>query len=156
MTTKDRIAPQDDARRRRIAGGVIQGKSLATIACEEGVSRQTIRKQSAADDVRQDNSRRGQRRAGQNRPDARLGVIEEAFDARLIRLGKDGELVDLGPDHYARLTAVDWFIKLLTAGRPVPKAVELTKGGETMMLAEREARVVGKAGGREGAAARTV
>ena len=47
-----------------------------------------------------------------------LGVIEEALDARVIRVGKDGEPIDLGPDHYVRLTAADRFIKLLTAGRP--------------------------------------
>ena len=51
-----------------------------------------------------------------------LEVIEEALEARLLRVGRNGAVVDLGPDHYARLTAVDRLIKLLTAGRPVPKS----------------------------------
>ena len=47
-----------------------------------------------------------------------LGVIEEAFDARVIRAGKDGKPADLGPDHYARLRLWTGSFKLLTAGRP--------------------------------------
>ena len=78
------------------------------------------------------------------------------MDARVIRAGKDGEPVDLGPDHYARLTAVDRLIKLLTAGRPVPKAVEVKKVDGTMALAELGARIWGNAGAREGAAPRRV
>jgi hypothetical protein len=69
-----------------------------------------------------------------------LFVIAEAFDARVIRVGKDAGPIDLEPDHYGRLTAVDRFIKLLTAGRPVPKAVEWTKEAGTSTLAELEAR----------------
>jgi hypothetical protein len=30
----------------------------------------------------------------------------------------------IGPDHYARLTAVSRLITILTAGRPIPKAPE--------------------------------
>lgn len=41
------------ARLLRIAAGVVQGQSLAAIAREEGVSRQTIAKQAKSDDVRQ-------------------------------------------------------------------------------------------------------
>ena len=50
--------------------------------------------------------------------DRTLAVIAAAFDARVIRAGKLSEPVDLGPDHYARLTAADRFIKRLMAGRP--------------------------------------
>jgi hypothetical protein len=74
----------------------------------------------------------------------------------VIRAGKLGEPIDLGPDHCARLTAADRFIKLSTAGRPVAKAVALKKADGTMTLAELEARIGGNAGGREGAAPRTV
>ena len=62
---------------------------------------------------------------------------------------------DLGRDHYARLTAVDRFIKVSPAGRPVPKPVELKKGDGTMTLAEVEAPVE-NVGSREGPAARAV
>ena len=60
---------------------------------------------------------------------------------------RDGEPIDLGPDHYARFTAVDRFIKVLTAGRPAPKAVDLKREDGTMTLAEVEARVGGNAEG---------
>jgi hypothetical protein len=83
-------------------------------------------------------------------------VIAEAFEVRLVRTGKDGEPIDLGPDHYARLTAVDRLIRLLTAGRRVPRAVEAKKEDGTMTLGELEARVGGHAGAREGSAPGTV
>jgi hypothetical protein len=70
-----------------------------------------------------------------------LQVIEEAFDARAIRVGKDGELIDLGRNHHGRLAAVGSSIKLMTTGRPAPKAVEAKKGDGTMTLAELQARV---------------
>ena len=64
-----------------------------------------------------------------------LRVIEEAFEARVMRTSKDGAAIDLGPDHYARLVAVGTFMKLLTAGRPVPKAAEPRKD-EGLTLAD--------------------
>jgi hypothetical protein len=67
-------------------------------------SRQTIWKQSAADDARQTvvaAVNGGRERIGQML--ARLlGVIGEALDTRVIRAGKDGERADLGPDPDAR------------------------------------------------------
>ena len=120
MPTKTRTSPQGEASRRRIAAGVIQRTSLAAIAREENISRQTIWKQAGANNVRQivvaavsgELERIGQRFA------RLLGVIAEAVATRMIRVGKDGTPVVLGPDHYARLTGADRFIKLLTAGRP--------------------------------------
>jgi hypothetical protein len=55
---------------------------------------------------------------GPRRPDWRRWGNVSRFFAR-----NAGELLDLGPDHCARLTAVGRFIKLLTVGRPVPRAV---------------------------------
>ena len=52
-----------------------------------------------------------------------LQAIDGALDARVIRVGTNGAQVDLGPDHPARLAAVGALIKLMTAARPVPKAV---------------------------------
>jgi hypothetical protein len=50
-----------------------------------------------------------------------LAVIDEARDSRIVRLRKDGTVIDVGPDHYARMAAVGQFIKLLTAGRPTAR-----------------------------------
>ena len=64
--------------------------------------------------------------------------VPAALSSRLTfsQAGKDGQPIDLGPCRYARLTAVDRFIMLLAAGRPVPKAVEMKRGDGTMTLAE--------------------
>src|ERR1039457_4864333 len=75
-----------------------------------------------------------------------LGPFQLALKAQALRLtlglrawhSKDGEPIDIGPDHYARLAAVESLIKLMTAGRPVPKAPRKDDG--TMTLAELEAR----------------
>ena len=117
-------AHRNPFRRLNIATGIIRGKSLAAIAREEGVSRQTISKQAASNEVQQIvvAAVNGQRERISALFDRLLDVIEEAFEAKLLRVGRNGAVVDLGPDHYARLTAVDRMIKLLTAGRPVPKA----------------------------------
>jgi hypothetical protein len=96
----------------------MQGTSLAAIARDEGVSRQTIWKQAAADDVRQIVA------AVVNGDLERIGEL----DAQVIRAGKGGELVDLGSDHYARLAAVDRLIRLLTAGLPVAELEARVEG----------------------------
>jgi hypothetical protein len=123
MTATHRNSTLGHARRLRIAAGTIQGKSLAAIAREEGVSRQTIWKQAASDDVRQIVV------AAVNSELERIGrlfdqglrVIEEAYQARVIRIGRDGKPIDLGPDHYARLAAFGQLIKVMTAGRSKPR-----------------------------------
>ena len=46
-------AHRNQFRRLNIATGIVRGKSLAAIAREEGVSRQTISKQAASSDVQQ-------------------------------------------------------------------------------------------------------
>jgi hypothetical protein len=51
-----------------------------------------------------------------------LNGIGAALDVRVIHGGRDGEPIDLGPDHYARLAAVGALIKVMTAARPVPNA----------------------------------
>ena len=117
-------AHRNQFRRLNIAAGIVGGKSLAAIAREEGVSRQTISKQAASNEVQQIvvlavNSQVERINGVFDRV---LAVIEDAFEARLCRVGKDGVAVDLDPDHYALLPAVDRLIKLLTAGRSIPKA----------------------------------
>src|SRR5947209_7615692 len=53
MDTNRPTPHRNQARRLKIAAGVMEGKSLAQIGREEGVSRQTISKQLASSDARQ-------------------------------------------------------------------------------------------------------
>jgi hypothetical protein len=61
----------------------------------------------------------------------RLDLIVELFDRSLEVIGhamraklrsKDGTII--GTDHYARLATVSKLIKILTVGRPIPRAPE--------------------------------
>jgi hypothetical protein len=70
-----------------------------------------------------------------------------------FRAGKDGTPADLGPDHYARLTAVGR-LRCSPPGGRCPWPVELKKGNGTMKLAELEARIGENVGVREGPTAR--
>ncbi len=51
-------------------------------------------------------------------------VIEHALSAKREYMTKDGQILDGGPDHYARLAATKHFRDFLAAGRPVPKQPE--------------------------------
>jgi hypothetical protein len=66
-----------------------------------------------------------------------LKVIQQAFRARRRALRK-GEVVDLGPDHYARLAAVGRLVQILTAGRPLPKPEERKEERRTISMEELE------------------
>jgi hypothetical protein len=55
-----------------------------------------------------------------------LQVIAEGLQARRVQV-QEGAIVDLGPDHDARLTAVARLLQLITAGRPVAKAAEVKR-----------------------------
>jgi hypothetical protein len=76
--------------------------------------------------------------------DEGLTAIRQAFRAPRRALHK-GEVIDLGPDHYARLAAVGRLVQILTAGRPVPKPPEkperpkLTLADIARLLEERNA-----------------
>ncbi len=125
------------ARRLKIVSGLIEGKSMAEVAREEGVSRQKIAKQASTDEVRRIIA--ALVNAEFERIEAQLRrvleVIDEAFEASLSAWATT-VIIELGPDHYARLTAVKRFIKLITAGRPVPKAPELPVERRTLTLDE--------------------
>ena len=51
-------------------------------------------------------------------------VIEQALSARREYTTKDGQILDGGPDHYARLAATKHFRDFITLGRPEPKQLE--------------------------------
>src|SRR4051812_7793299 len=51
-------------------------------------------------------------------------AIAEAFDARREYTPREGEVLQRGPDHYARLAAAKQLRDFLTAGRPPAKVYE--------------------------------
>jgi hypothetical protein len=125
MDTNRPTPHRNEGRRLKIAAGVITGKSLAQIGREEGVSRQTISKQLASSDARQIIVNLT------NRELDRLSLlfsqvlqaISEGLEARRVQV-QNGVVIDLGPDHFARLTAVSRLLQVLTAGRPFAKVLE--------------------------------
>ena len=125
MDTNRPTPHRNEVRRLKIAAGVMEGKSLAQIGREEGVSRQTISKQLASTDARQIIVAVTNRELDRISAlfDRMLQAIGEGLEARRVHV-KDGAVVDLGPDHYARLAAVARLMQLLTAGRPIAKAPE--------------------------------
>jgi len=107
------------ARRKRIAAGLAAGKKVAQVAREVGLSRQWASHEAhqletellIADLVDREQVRI--RALFQNA----LKVIEGALTADKTTSTKDGDLVDLGPDHYARLQAVKRLLEVALAGR---------------------------------------
>jgi hypothetical protein len=53
-----------------------------------------------------------------------MHAIEQALSARREYLTKDGQIMQGGPDHYARLAATKHFRDFLMASRPAPKQPE--------------------------------
>jgi predicted transcriptional regulator len=123
-----------------VAAGVLAGQSTSQIAAELGVTARRVRQLIADDDTRQIIA------AVVNE---RLDVIVELFDRsldvieramRAKQRTKDGTII--GPDHYARLAAVSQLIKILTAGRPIPKAPEPKREEEGIVDYEQLCKIV--------------
>jgi hypothetical protein len=113
------------ARRVRIVAGKIAGHSTCAIARSEGLSRDWAAKELGSPECRQilaslvDPTL--ERIAELYK--AVLDTIEAAMKADKMVVAA-GRALNLGPDHYARLTAVKRFLELLTAGRPVRSTSE--------------------------------
>lgn len=131
------------ARAMKAAAAAAQGKSTTAIAEELGVSRSQAWRILKAEEVQQILVL-----LVNDRYDAinllfgkALTVIEEALGAeRPWVVTAKGEVIEGGPDHFARLTAVARLIKLLTAGRATPKPPEGASDG-TLTLQQIEAQV---------------
>jgi hypothetical protein len=126
-SSKNGIPPKQaakTARRGRIAAAVVAGTPLAQVARTEGLSRTWISREANATETRQIIAALVDHELDRLVVlfQRMLTVIEEAFGATRPGITEDGQRYDLGPDHYARLTAAKRFIELVTAGRPVPKA----------------------------------
>ncbi len=124
MTAQRYFSTHSRARCRRIAAGILAGEALAAIARQEGVARQTIWKQVKSEEVQQIviSIVNGEIEELRRIFSKMLHALGAAFEARVIRIGKDGKPVDLGPDHYVRLAAAERLLQVLTAGRSIPKA----------------------------------
>ena len=66
-----------------------------------------------------------------------MKAIQEALIATRA-VWCEGKMRELGPDHFARLTAVKRLTELLAAGRPTPKALEREGQRKTFTLEELE------------------
>ena len=99
-----------------IAAAVISGIRIAHIARQLGVSRSWASREAHSPGVRNILAQLIEERKEEIERlfDHSLTAIEEAFGARPVYVRR-GQIVDGGPDHYARLRAVAAFTKLLAA-----------------------------------------
>jgi predicted transcriptional regulator len=121
-----------------VAAGVLAGQSTSQIAAEIGVTARRVRQLIEADETRQIITAVVNDRFEfiVELFERSLEVIRRAMTAKLRN--KDGAVI--GPDHYARLAAVSQMIKILTAGRPIPKAPEPKREEEGSLITSSSAR----------------
>ncbi len=114
-----------DTRRIHIAGAVAAGKSITSTAREFGISRESASRIANATETQQIIAMLANAHLEHASElfQAALAIIKEGFQARRTVVHK-GQVVDAGPDHYARLAAVAALVRILTAGRPIPKPKE--------------------------------
>jgi hypothetical protein len=125
MPNKIKTVSAAAARRLHIAASVVAGRSITATAKELGISREWASRQANAPETRQliVSLLAGELERVHQLFDEALKAIQQALHARRRGLS-EGEVVDLGPDHYARLAAVGRLVQILTAGRPLPKPPE--------------------------------
>jgi hypothetical protein len=124
----------------RMAGAALAGEHITTIAQNEALSREWVRRELASDEC-------GQIMTGiinhQHNwiielVSQTLKAIQEALKATRV-VWSDGKKRELGPDHFARLTAAKRLIELVTTGRPTPKSPETKVKSRKVTLPELEA-----------------
>ena len=122
-----------------MAAGKIAGQSTSAIARAEGVSRDWAAKELGSVECRQIlvSLVNGTLERMAQLFKTVLDTIEAGMKADKMVVAK-GMTVNLGADHYARLTAVKRFLELLTAGRPVPRAPDDCAAPKTITLQELE------------------
>jgi hypothetical protein len=70
-----------------------------------------------------------------------MRAIEHALSARREYMTKEGQIMQGGPDHYARLAATKHFRDFLMASRPAPKQPEAKRQLMTLQELEEMLRV---------------
>jgi hypothetical protein len=115
-----------EGRLARIAKVLVSGATVTEIAEAEGIGRTLASREANSPECRQliaefVGDEWQEMRAVFYRS---LGVIEDAFSARREYVTKDGQIMQGGPDHYARLAATKHFRDFLMASRPAPEQPE--------------------------------
>lgn len=123
------------ARRAKIAAALVSGKPLAKAAEELGLSRQWTSKEAHTPET---SLLLAEMLAPESAAIRKLvqrsvAVVEEALEATKSVATKDGTVVDLGPDHYARLQAVKRLLEIVTAARAPGPAEGASEGGLVTM-----------------------
>jgi hypothetical protein len=105
-------------RRARVAASLVGGKSVTRIAREERVSRATASKDANSEEVQLLITSLVEAERVKIRLLFQKGLtaVEESFEATRTAVF-EGQAIDCGADHYARLTGVKCLTQLLTAGR---------------------------------------
>lgn len=149
------------ARRTRIAAAAVKGKSLSAIAAEEGISREWASREANAPATRLAIAQLLDRHYDVVEPLVleALTVIRQSLQAAQYSVQKlttidlvekvrrdEVRIVEVGPDHYARLTGAKRLIELLLAGRPVLKQEEDSPGLCTLDQLRAALRSVPKGG----------
>jgi len=122
-----------------MAAGKIAGHSTSAIARAEGVSRDWAAKELGSSECRQILASlvNGTLERLAQLYNTTLDTIEAGMKADKVVVA-NGCKLNLGADHYARLTAAKRFMELLTAGRPVPRAPGDSAAPKTITLEELE------------------
>jgi hypothetical protein len=138
-----------EGRLARIAKALASGATVTDIAEAEGIGRTLASREANSPECRQliaefVGDEWEEMRAVFYRS---LGTIEDALSARREYVTKDGQIIQGGPDHYARLAATKHFRDFLMASRPAPKQPEQKEKTltlpelEAMLRASRESRM---------------
>jgi hypothetical protein len=113
------LAARKKARRVRVAGALLAGKTVTEVAKREGISREWASKEANSREVRlamadllARHKKQIARLVGKS-----LNVIDKALVADKKVPDKEGHAVNLGSDHFARLTAVKRLVEMVAAAK---------------------------------------
>ena len=124
--SKPTAEPRRESRLFRIAQALASGATVTDIADAEGIGRTLASREANSPECRQLITEF----VGDEWEELRavfyrsMRAIEHALSARREYLTKEGQIMQGGPDHYARLAATKHFRDFLMATRPVPKQPE--------------------------------
>jgi hypothetical protein len=132
-----------EGRLTRIAKALASGATVTDIAEAEGIGRTLASREANSPECRQliaefVGDEWQEMRAVFYRS---MRAIEHALSARREYMTKEGQIMQGGPDHYARLAATKHFRDFLMASRPAPKQPEAKRQLMTLQELEEMLRV---------------